>query len=136
MIRKAREQRHSQEPELKGGRDTTRLIHFLEEEESYGAGRLFGISIIPPGGSIGYHTHTGDFEIYYILSGTATVNDNGKWDVLRAGDSMTCREGDSHSIENNGDCDLEYVAIILYTEQKRKESSCGQTLQKMVMFRS
>jgi len=118
MIRKAKEQRRSFEPGLKGGRDVINLIHFLEEGESYGTGRLFGISIIPPGGSIGYHTHTGDFEIYYILRGVATVNDNGRQDILMSGDSMTCREGESHSIENNGDCDLEYVAIILYTERK------------------
>jgi len=115
IIRKAKTQRTSLEPELKGGRDITRLIHFLEEDESYGTGRLFGISIIPPGGSIGYHTHVGDFEIYYILKGTAKVIDNGYEDILLPGDSMSCREGESHSIENIGECDLEYVAIILYT---------------------
>jgi len=118
MIRKAQEQRRSLEPRLKGGNDTVRLVHFLEEAQAYGTGRLFGISIIPPGGSIGYHKHTGDFEIYYILKGTAKVVDNGVEDILYPGDSMTCREGDSHSIENNGDCDLEYVAIILYTQRK------------------
>ncbi|MCL2580039.1 MAG: cupin domain-containing protein [Oscillospiraceae bacterium] len=118
MICKAEAQRRSQEPHLKGGKDTVRLIHFLEETQSYGTGRLFGISIIPPGGSIGYHTHTGDFEVYYILKGTAKVVDNGVEDILHPGDSMICREGDSHSIENIGDRDLEYVAIILYTNRK------------------
>ena len=106
MIRKSQNQRHSSEPQLKGGRDTTRLVHFLEKTESYGTGRLFAISIIPPGGSIGYHTHTGEFEIYYILKGVAKVIDNGTEDILHPGDSMTCREGDSHSIENIGDCDM------------------------------
>lgn len=118
MIRKKHAQRHSSEPELKGGKNTTRLVHFLEEEESHGTGRFFGVSIIPPGGSIGYHTHTGDFEIYYILKGTATVNDNGTQDILIPGDSMICMEGESHSIENNGDSDLEYIAIILYSRQE------------------
>ena len=118
MIRKANDQRRSLEPELKGGRDTVRLTHILEEAESYGTGRLFGISVIPPGGSIGYHTHKGDFEIYYILKGSAKVVDNDVEDVLGPGDSMICREGESHSIENIGNCDLEYVAIILYTQRK------------------
>ena len=118
MIRKVNDQRRSLEPELKGGRDTVRLIHILEEAESYGTGRLFGISIIPPGGSIGYHTHKEDFEIYYILKGTAKVVDNGTEDILNPGDSMTCRDGDSHSIENIGGEDLEYIAIILYTQKK------------------
>ena len=115
MIRKAQDQRRSTEHELKGGKGTIRLLNLLEASESYGSGRLFAISIIPPGCSIGYHTHTGDFEIYYILKGTAKVSDNGVEDVLHPGDSITCLEGDSHSIENIGDCDLEYVAFILYT---------------------
>ena len=122
MIRKATEQKKTVEPELKGGRDTVRLTHFLDEEEAYGTGRLFGVSIIPPGGSIGYHTHEGDFEIYYIIKGTAKVIDNEDEDVLHPGDSMICREGESHSIENIGTCDLEYVAIILYTERKELEN--------------
>jgi quercetin dioxygenase-like cupin family protein len=118
MIRKKQEQRLSTEHKLKGGKGDIGLKHFLEEAESYGNGRLFAISIIPPGCSIGYHTHAGDFEIYYILKGTAKVSDNGIEDILHPGDSMTCREGESHSIENIGDSDLEYVAIILYTEKK------------------
>ena len=117
MIRKANQQRRSTEPNLKGGRDIIRLTHFLEESESYGTGRLFGISTIPPGGSIGYHTHTGDFEIYYILKGEAKVCDNGEEDILRPGDCMVCLEGDSHSTENIGENDLEYVAIILFTRR-------------------
>jgi len=116
MIRKVKEQQESFEHELKGGKGSIRLLHLLEESEAYEVGRLFAISIISPGDSIGYHTHTGDFEIYYILKGTAKVVDNGVEDILHPGDSMTCREGDSHSIENIGDCDLEYVAFILYTK--------------------
>lgn len=118
MIQKASQLRRSLEPNLKGGKDTVRLIHFLEPENACGTGRLFGISIIPPGGSIGYHTHTGDFEQYYILKGTARIVHNGVEDQLGPGDAMLCREGQSHSIENIGDIDLEYVAMILYTEQK------------------
>ena len=115
MIRKAHQHKTSTEPNLKGGRDIIRLKHIIDESESYGTGRLFAVSIIPPGGSIGYHTHTGDFEIYYILKGTAKVVDNDVEDILKPGDSMVCKEGESHSIENIGETDLEYAAIILYT---------------------
>jgi len=118
MIRKAENQRNSSEFKLKGGEGTIRLKHFLEGQESYKTGRLFAVSIIPPGCSIGCHTHSGDFEIYYILKGTANVTDNGVSDVLYPGDSMICLEGESHSIENNGDCDLEYIAVILYTNKE------------------
>ena len=118
MIQKASDLRQSLEPNLKGGNDTVRLLHFLEAEDACGAGRLFGISIIPPGGSIGYHQHCGDFEIYYILKGSARVVDNGNERRLNAGDAMLCRDGDAHSIENAGTADLEYVAIILFNNQR------------------
>jgi mannose-6-phosphate isomerase-like protein (cupin superfamily) len=103
------------EPNLKGGRDTVRIRNILEKEDLYGLGRLFGISIIPPGGSIGQHTHEGDFETYYILKGRARINDNGTVAELEPGDMTQCKDGHFHSIENIGDIDLEYLAVILYT---------------------
>jgi mannose-6-phosphate isomerase-like protein (cupin superfamily) len=116
MIKKAADLRLKLEPNLKGGRDTTRVINILESEEMFGTGRLFGVSVIPPGGSIGQHTHQGDFETYYILKGSARVNDNGVFYDLGPGDMTQCRDGDFHSIENTGDIDLEYLAVILYSK--------------------
>lgn len=119
MIRKSHELRIKDEPNLKGGKGTIKAINFLEEHESNGVGRLFSVSIIPVGCSIGYHKHEGDNEIYYFLKGKAKVNDNGKEDILGPGDCMVCFDGNSHGIENIGDEDLEFIAIILYTEQKK-----------------
>jgi mannose-6-phosphate isomerase-like protein (cupin superfamily) len=118
MIRKAADMRLKLEPNLKGGRETTRVINILENEEMFGTGRLFGVSIIPPGGSIGQHTHEGDFETYYILKGSARVNDNGVFYELGPGDMTQCGDGNFHSIENTGDIDLEYLAVILYSGDK------------------
>jgi mannose-6-phosphate isomerase-like protein (cupin superfamily) len=118
MIRKAADLRIKLEPNLKGGRETTRIINILESEELYGTGRLFGVSVIPPGGSIGRHTHQGDFETYYILKGSARVNDNGVFYDLGPGDMTQCRDGEFHSIENSGGSDLEYLAVILYSRDR------------------
>lgn len=115
MIRKAEDMRIELQPNLKSGKDTVRIVNILEQNEMYGTGRLFGISIIPPGGSIGQHTHDVDFETYYILQGKALVNDNGNILELGPGDMTQCKEGDYHSIENIGDIDLEYLAVILYS---------------------
>jgi len=119
MIRKAEEMKIVLEPNLKGGKDTVRLVKILEEEEMHGTGRLFAISIIPPGGSIGRHTHSGDFETYYILKGRALVNDNGTVKELKPGDMTQCKDGDYHAIENIGNEDLEYLAVILYSRKDR-----------------
>lgn len=106
------------EPNLKGGKGTVRIINILEKAELKGKGRLFGVSIIPVGGSIGRHTHDGDFETYYILKGRARVNDNGAMAELGPGDMTQCADGQFHSIENIGDVDLEYLAVILYTRSE------------------
>lgn len=113
MIRTANQMRTEYFPNLKNGKETVKVINFIEGEEVEHKGRLFGISIIPVGGSIGYHQHVDDFEIYYILKGRAMVNDNGEEAVLEAGDMMYCKNGDYHSIENIGQDDLQYVALIL-----------------------
>ena len=120
MIKKSNELRIKDEPNLKGGNGIVKFINFLEEEESNRVGRLFSLSTIPVGCSIGYHKHTGDNEIFYFLRGTAKVSDNGKEHLLYPGDCMVCYDGDSHGIENIGDCDLEFIALILYSEQKKQ----------------
>ena len=118
MIKRSADLSIKLEPNLKGGEGTVKILNILEKEELYGLGRLFGVSIIPPGASIGQHTHEGDFETYYILKGRARVNDNGKVAELGPGDMTQCRDGHFHSIENAGDADLEYLAVILYTKEK------------------
>lgn len=100
---------------LKGGDETIRVLNILEADEMFGTGRLFGVSIIPPGGSIGPHFHEGDFETYFILEGTALVNDNGNKKILRQGDMTQCSDGHFHSIKNAGVTDLKYLAVILFS---------------------
>lgn len=120
MTRKGVDLRLELLPNLKGGKGTTKVLNILEPEDSHGTGRLFGISMIPVGGSIGKHYHEGDFETYYILEGKAKVNDNGEEYILGPGDMTHCQDGDYHSIENIGDCELRYVACILYSETKKE----------------
>jgi len=115
MIKRSADLSVKLEPNLKGGHDTVKIVNILENREINGVGRLFAVSIIPPGGSIGQHTHEGDFETYYILKGRALVNDNGTEAELGPGDMTQCRDGNFHSIKNIGDADLEYIAVILYT---------------------
>ena len=103
---------------FKDGIGEITMYHFLTEQEARGAGRLFVKTVIKPGNSIGVHQHSGDMEAYYILKGKALVSDNGTDVVLEAGDCNVCPDGQSHSIQNVGEDDLEYIAVILYTKQK------------------
>ena len=117
MIRTEKEMGINHYEHMRGGILSVSAVKFLEAADSYGAGSFFGKAAIPPGGSIGYHEHKGEFEIYYILEGTAKVNDDGKEAVLHPGDMMQCRDGSSHSIENIGDKDLVFLAMVLYNHE-------------------
>jgi len=118
MIKRNAEIKEQVLTDFKGGTGDVSMFHFLTEQEVRGTGRLFVKTVIPPGNSIGEHTHEGDMEAYYILSGKALVSDNGTDVTLEAGDCNVCFDGESHSIKNIGDDDLEYIAIILFSKQK------------------
>lgn len=100
---------------LKDGKGHVTVVNFFEPEDFLGKGRLYGKSIIKPGNSIGYHTHKGDQEAYFIIKGKALYNENGTEMILEPGTMAICRDGESHSIEAAGDEDLEYIMLILYS---------------------
>lgn len=98
---------------MAGGEGSCQVHHILRAEDAYGAGRLFAVNTLQPGSSIGVHEHHGEFEIYYILDGTATITDNSEVYELHAGDMMECRDGDSHGIANTSDAPMSFLALIL-----------------------
>ena len=98
---------------LMNGNGTLRFEDFMKAEDAPGHGRVFARVTIPPGGSIGYHKHEGEFETYFILDGEAVVNDNGTEYTLHSGDMEMCVSGNSHSIENRTDEDLHIIALIM-----------------------
>ncbi len=83
-------------------------------EELYGKGRLFNHMFLAPGRSVGEHTHEGDNEIYYFLSGTGMYNDNGNYVRVHPGDTTICNSGELHGLVNDGDEPLEFIALILF----------------------
>ena len=119
MIKKSHEVKKVVQKDFRGGKGEVIFYHYMDEQSSNGAGRLFCKVVLPPGSSIGVHKHVGDHEVYYILSGKGRVNDNGVPVELEPGDVNHCLDGQEHGLENIGDADLVYVANILYTEQKK-----------------
>ncbi|MBR2761894.1 MAG: cupin domain-containing protein [Solobacterium sp.] len=88
------------------------LLNGPEEMEQ--KGRVFCHTTVHPGSEIGLHTHKGDAETYYILSGHGTYNDNGRITDVQPGDVYYCGEGQCHSIKAI-DEPIEMIALILYT---------------------
>ena len=83
-------------------------------DELYGKGRVYSHMTLPPGSQAGYHEHHGDAEVYYILKGRGQINDNGVIEDIKEGDVAVTFEGEGHSIYNNSDEDLEFIALIYY----------------------
>ncbi len=100
---------------MRGGSGQVYTYDFLTREESGGKGRLFGKMVLPAGASIGMHRHEGEFEVYYVVSGTGLVNDGQADYAISPGDMYLCQDGGAHLLLNNGAEDLVIIAIILYT---------------------
>ena len=78
-------------------------------------GRVFAHTTVHPGAAFGLHTHKGDAETYYILSGHGEYNHNGTIIDVQPGDVYHCNEGECHSIRAI-DEPIEMIALILYTD--------------------
>ena len=99
---------------MMGGKGSLEIREILPKNELMGHGTLFSRTVLPPGSSIGFHQHVGNTEPYYILKGTGIFVDNdGSRIEVGAGDVCLIQCGESHALENNGDEDLEIIALII-----------------------
>ena len=98
-----------------GGEGVYYREKFADGEDLGNAVKTFAKITVTPGTRMGYHQHVGDFEFYYILKGEGKYNDNGEIVPCKPGDVFKCADGDWHCIINDGDEDLEFVALIVKT---------------------
>ncbi len=75
--------------------------------------RLFSLVQVKPGEEVEYHTHTGESESFFILSGKGIYNDNGNDIEIVPGMVTLTPSGQGHSIKNTGDEMLSFIALIL-----------------------
>ena len=98
-----------------GGEGEAHMSRILNgADEMYGKGRVFNHLLLHPGCEIGWHVHQGDGETYYILKGSGAYNDNGTVCEVGPGDVTFVDSGEGHALKNNGDEDLEAIALILF----------------------
>ncbi|MBR1581007.1 MAG: cupin domain-containing protein [Selenomonadaceae bacterium] len=96
-----------------GGKGEITITHLLTPAELDGKCLMFAMVTIPPGASLGVHPHNGNTETYHILQGEALYNDNGNEIKIGAGTTTFCPNGEVHGIENIGQDDLIFVALII-----------------------
>ena len=61
---------------------------------------------------IGKHVHDGEVEYYCILAGQGVVTEDTGESTVNPGDVVVTGWGQSHSIRNDRDEDLEFIAVI------------------------
>lgn len=113
MIKSVTEMIKELRDEMRGGKGTVEITHILNEDEIKGKCRMFAKVKLNPGCSIGMHKHEQEEEVYYIISGSGIINDNGEIREVKGGDVIITGNGAEHSIENKSENPLEFVAVIL-----------------------
>ena len=112
MIKTVNEMVKELRENMRNGKGQVEVMHIFNKDEMKGKVRMFAKVTIEPGCSIGMHEHVDEEEVYYIINGTATVNDNGNIKEVKAGDAVITGGGASHSIENTGNTTLEMIAVV------------------------
>ena len=105
---------------FQGGEGYVHFDHILEADEMHGMNRVYAKVTLKKGCSVGYHEHHGDGEDYYVIKGTATIDDNHERIVtLQEGEHFYTPSGKGHSLENHEDEDLQVIALIIYDHEQK-----------------
>ena len=82
------------------------------EHGAHGAYRFLDLSVIPPGATIGAHTHTMDNEeLYIVVSGTGVMMLDGEEFPVGPGHVVINRPGGTHGLRNTGAANMRLVVI-------------------------
>ena len=99
---------------MRGGEGSVKIEAMLAPEEMFNKGRLFSKLTIPPGSSIGFHTHEKEMEAFYVISGQGEYDDNGQTIAIGAGDVLYTPAGGGHAVKNaDASADLLIIALII-----------------------
>lgn len=93
-------------PHFQGGEKSYFAKMYADDNNKIMHGRLV------PGASIGLHTHETNSEMIYVLKGNGTMlYDDGK-EAVSEGTCHYCPMGHSHSLINDGQEELLFLAIV------------------------
>jgi mannose-6-phosphate isomerase-like protein (cupin superfamily) len=73
------------------------------------------LTVIPPNSTIGRHDHTGNEELYFIVSGTPLMRVDGIERRLRRADVTLVRSGGWHELVNDTRDDVEIFVVQVRT---------------------
>ena len=80
-------------------------------EDFAGPCHFVDYAILPPGTSIGIHTHGADEEIYLVLEGTGTMHRDGEEFTVGPGSVIINKPGGTHGLRNDGGTPLRLFVV-------------------------
>ncbi|MBA4389048.1 MAG: cupin [Verrucomicrobia bacterium] len=113
MIRRSSEMKVEVREKMRGGDGAITFQHYFDKTEMGAKTRLCTKLTLPPGASIGTHQHDNEDEVFLILSGSGVIDDGKTKTKVSAGDATLTKNGESHSVRNDGNVPLEIAALIM-----------------------
>ncbi|MBC8041066.1 MAG: cupin domain-containing protein [Opitutaceae bacterium] len=96
-------------------KDISLALGGVRDTGAWGGGHPFDLQQrrVPPGASVcPLHAHTQQFELFVVLSGTATVRTgDGTKTIVKSGDAFAQPPGTAHQITNTGTEDFVFFVI-------------------------
>lgn len=111
MFKKSSEINH--EEYYDGGKLRGELLHLLDKPECDDNVRFYSIVSMNPGEEVGYHQHTGEWEVFHFMKGNGEVNDNGTIVQAAPGDVIITPSDGWHSFKNTGADNFVFSALII-----------------------
>jgi quercetin dioxygenase-like cupin family protein len=94
--------------------DGVGTIKFIDvfPPESFASGLMFmHHTVLPPGTTIGLHTHENDEEIYVVLEGQGLYTGDKERFVVKPGDVLRTKPFGTHGLENTENVDLKLIVF-------------------------
>lgn len=98
---------------MREGPGSVKITDLATKEEMLNNARMHSFVELQPDCGIGYHEHTDETEIYYIIDGELLYNDNGTEVTIHAGDVTICPPGEGHSVTNITAVPAHLIATII-----------------------
>jgi mannose-6-phosphate isomerase-like protein (cupin superfamily) len=98
--------------EMRGGNGDVLITHMVPSDSMKNA-RLMAELSLSPGSGIGSHRHNKETEYYIITEGSGIVIEDDGSKSVKKGDIVVTGNGASHSIENTGNTNLKFIAVII-----------------------
>ena len=89
-------------------------------ERASGALAFVDVVVVPPGTTVGRHTHADDEELYIILAGSAEVVVDGEARTVGKGDIVHNRPGGTHELANSGPGEVRMVVVDVRTPVRER----------------